>query len=181
VFCSWTPSQRHSTSSFANDHQHQGRMQRCSHHLNSCTLLIYSLIDGRIKSNELQITMASCRQRTRSIVVKHKDMVEIPMSVTCTHMIDTSLKCCPIDVSLPNSSATSMRNDDHDHARTRLVRIECGDKTSQPSSDDNECRLFESILRTFEHDIVEQQRSSQSSQKSFRAEMCRENGKQSNR
>jgi hypothetical protein len=103
--------------------------------------------------------MASCRQRTRSIVVKHKDMVEIPMSLNCKAIIDTSLECCLIGVSWPNSSATSMRNDDHDHVRTRLVRIECDDKTSQPSCDDNECQLFESIMSTFEHDIVEHQRS----------------------
>jgi hypothetical protein len=50
---------------------------------------------------------------------------------------------------------------------TRLVRIECHDQTSQPSCLGNEYRLIESIMRTFEHDIVEQQRSSPSSQKSF--------------
>jgi hypothetical protein len=31
--------------------------------------------------------------------VKHKDMVEIPMSLMCKNMIDTSLGCYLMDVS----------------------------------------------------------------------------------
>jgi hypothetical protein len=68
-------------------------------HLNSCTLFIYSLIDDRINIKRVADHNGIVSTTNEIDCVKHKDMVEIPMSVTCKYMIDTSLECCPIDVS----------------------------------------------------------------------------------
>jgi hypothetical protein len=67
-------------------------------HLNSRTLLIYSLIDDGVDIKRVVDHNGIVLTTNEIDCVKHKDMVEIPMRLMCNDMIDTSLECCPIDM-----------------------------------------------------------------------------------
>jgi hypothetical protein len=68
-------------------------------HPNSCTPFIYSLIDDRINIKRVAHHNGIVSTTNEIDFVKHNDMVEIPTSLMCKWMIETSLECCLIDLS----------------------------------------------------------------------------------